>query len=129
MLMAHLAADAAGFDDADLRVIAQCPKTFSLGRSPTMLVLGDDIDRSLGPDAFHLPSVRRALRSAGAAIIVSSGPILLPYAAAATAAVLGRKHAVLIETREQHEKPWLDLVQQHAPNAKTMLSTVFAGTA
>jgi hypothetical protein len=90
---------------ATLLVIAQCPKPFSLGRSPTMPVLGDDMDQSLGPNAFHLPSVRRALREAGAAIIVSSGPLLLPYETVGTTAVLGRRHAVLIETREQHEKP------------------------
>ena len=46
----------------------------------------------------------------------------------ATAAVLGR-HALIVETRLEHEFQWVQLIQKLAPRRPLILSTVRGGTA
>ena len=41
-------------------------------RRKAIVLLGDDMDVSIGPDGFHLPSVRRLTRASGAFAVVSS---------------------------------------------------------
>lgn len=96
---------------------------------PTLTIIGDDFDAAHGPEGFHLPSVRRAIRSSLVFTVVSSAPSVEVYAAAAMAAVLGRLNALLVETRPEQELAWVGLIQKLAPGRPVLLSTVKAGHA
>lgn len=96
---------------------------------PAIVIIGDDFDKAVGPEGFHLPSVRRAIRSCQAFAVVSSGPLAPVYASIATASAIGRCNVMLIETRIEQEIPWLALVQKLAPRRHVLLSTVKGGNA
>lgn len=98
-------------------------------RKPAIVLLGDDFDHAVGPEGFHLPSVRRAMRACQAFAVVSSGPLAPVYASIAGASVIGRCNVMLIETRIDQEIPWLAMVQKLAPRRHVLLSTVKGGHA
>jgi hypothetical protein len=61
--------------------------------------------------------------------VVSGAPEPLVYRAVATQAALFRQHVVIVETRIEHEIPWLDFIRKTAPSLQILLSTVKGGTA
>jgi hypothetical protein len=95
---------------------------------PAIVMLGDDMEVSTGPAGFHLPSIRRAIRSCAGFAVVSAEPNPAVYAGVAAVAVAG-KRAMLIETRIEHEFAWVELVQKLAPNRPLMILTVKGGHA
>jgi len=97
-------------------------------RRKAVVLIGDDMETSVGPDGFHAPSIRRLIRACGAFAVVSSAPNPVVYAAVATAAIAGR-HALIVETRLAHEFQWVSLIQKLAPRRPLILSTVKGGTA
>ena len=102
---------------------------FPASEGPMITLIADDLDAALGPDGFHRKSLRRLIREAGCAVIVSSGPEERVYQTAAATAVVMRQPVVLIETRIEQELPWLDFVQKTKPGLPTLVSTVKSGRA
>ena len=92
-------------------------------RRPVVLIVGDDFDLSFEPAAFHRKSLRRFLRDAGAAVIVSGAPDPMPYGAALAGAILTGKYAIIIESREAHEPAWIALVKEAQPGLPLLVST------
>lgn len=112
--------------------VGQTAKPFRLPKDPgrpAIVVIGDDFDRAVGPEGFHMPSVRRAIRACTAFAIVSSGPQSAAYASIAVTAAASRRNVMLIETRPEQEIPWLALVQKLAPRRHVLLATVKGGHA
>lgn len=112
--------------------VPQVPEPFRIPRGatrPTLTVIGDDFDAALGPEGFHRPSLRRAIRTSKAFAVVSSAPTIAAYSSiSATAALLG-VNTLLVETRPEQEIPWLALIQKLAPRRPIWLSTVEGGHA
>ncbi len=96
---------------------------------PIVLIVGDDFDLSYGPAAFHRKSLRRFLRSAGAAVIVSGAPHPTPYGAAVAGSILTGKNSIVIESREAHEPAWIALVKAVQPGLPVLVSTPGATSA
>ena len=134
------------FSPAYLRPIIECVRDHRVGmlfvgqtskpfrapvaaRQPQIVLVGDDFDQAWGPEAFHMPSVRRAIRACEAFAVVSSGPQPLVYASIAATAAFGRKNVMLIETRPEQEIPWLVIIQKLAPRRHIWLATVKGGHA
>jgi len=112
--------------------VRQTAKPFRISRDPTrpaIVMIGDDFDRAVGPDGFHLPSVRRAIRACSAFAVVSSAPPPDAYAAIAHTAAVTRRNTMLIETRVDQEIAWVALIQKLAPGRFILLSTVKGGHA
>jgi hypothetical protein len=117
---------------ADMMFVSQADGTFRTlaGRKrPVIFMIGDDFDEAKGPAGFHLPSVRRAIRSARCFAVVSSAPQADAYAAMAIAAAGTRRNTLIIETRPEQEIPWLALIQKLAPGRFIWLATVQGGHA
>lgn len=118
-------------DGACLMLVHQGRKPFTIpetnGRTPIAMIL-DDTDRSVGPDGFYLPATSRMIRASDAFAVVSSAPVVLPYAAMATIAATGRA-VMIIETLPEHELQWIALIKKLVPNAKVIVSTVKGGQA
>lgn len=97
-------------------------------RTAAVVILGDDMEQSKGPDGFHMPSVRRAIRACQAFAVISSAPTADVYTSMGAAAVGGR-NAMIVETRLGHEFEWVALIQKLAPRRPLIISTVKGGTA
>ncbi len=97
-------------------------------RRAAVVILGDDMDKSMGPEGFHLPSVRRVICACRVFAVVSSAAPCDVYAAMGAAAVLGR-NALIVETRLEHEFQWVSLIQKLAPGRPIIIATVKGGTA
>jgi hypothetical protein len=111
--------------------VPQGPQAFPFppsDRRKAVVLLGDDLDTSVGPEGFHMPSVRRLIRACGAFAVISSAADPAVYAALTTAAVAG-KHALIVETRLAHEFQWVALIQKLAPRRPLLISTVKGGHA
>jgi hypothetical protein len=89
---------------------------------PSVILIGDDLACSTGPDGFHEESVRAALKDARFVGIVATEPLLYIYNSAATCAARDRLNAVIIETRIEHKDAWLALVQEMARDAGIAVS-------
>jgi hypothetical protein len=112
--------------------VKQGREAFRLPRDPkraAMTIIGDDFERADGPDGFHMPSLRRIIRSSSAFAVVSCEPLVAVYASVAMAAGLTRRNTLLIETRPEQEIAWLKLIQKHAPGRPLQLATVKGGHA
>ena len=113
-------------------IVEQSAEPFCMPRDPSrsaIVLIGDDFDRAVGPGGFHLPSVRRAIRSCHAFAIVSSAPLVAVYKSVALTAALTRRNVMLVETRPEQEIPWLSVVQKLAPGRFVWLATVAGGRA
>lgn len=97
-------------------------------KRPAIFILGDDFDDSVGPDGFHLPSVRRAIRSCVAFGVLGGEATAEIYAALSAGAVAGGR-VMIIETRTLHEIPWVELIQKLAPGRPLIWGTVKGGRA
>lgn len=95
---------------------------------PAVVLIGDDMEESIGPEGFHMPSMRRMIRACSAFTVVSSAPTPEIYALG-TAPAVGGKNAAIIETRLAHEFQWVALIQKLAPGRPILLSTVKGGRA
>lgn len=102
-------------DDAPFRI----PR----GR-PTILLLGDDLDASVGPAHFHAKSLRRFVSRCCYGIVVACSPEIALYLTAATIASGLRKDVVLVETRPEHEADWVDRLRQIKPGLPLMVGMV-----
>ncbi len=114
-----------------LMIVPQGPDPFAIPAKAdraAVILIGDDMHRSTGPEGFHLPSVRRAIRACHAFVVVAGEPANDLYAGG-TAVAVGGKHAMIIETRPEHEIQWVSMIQKLAPKRPLMWSTVKGGTA
>lgn len=98
-------------------------------KKPAIVLIGDDMHRSVGPAGFHLPSIRRTIRACTAFAVVSGAPQADAYEAIARMAALTRRDVMLVETRLEHELDWLGLIQKLAPKRRILLATVEGGHA
>jgi hypothetical protein len=98
-------------------------------RDASIVIIGDDTDRALGPDGFHKPSMRRLFQLATETAVISSAPPEHVYAAMSTLAALGRRFVVIVETRPEQEIAWVEFIQAANPNLPILLVTVEAGRA
>ena len=124
---AHLAPPfAAVAEGLGLAIAAQTAEPFRLPENrPVVLVVGDDLDTSLGPDGFHKPSLRRVLRRAAGVAVMAGAPRPEPYALAAEAALTFGATMVLIECREITEGDWNAFVATAAPRVPRLIVTPF----
>lgn len=88
---------------------------------PAVVIIGDDMARSLGPPGFHLKSVRRVLTRAKAVAIMAGAPVETMYAQMTKLAVERRAIVVLIETTVAHEGEWSAYVEEVNPGADAHL--------
>ena len=91
---------------------------------PTILLIGDDLDAALGPNAFHQKSLKRYIRRCRSAVIVSCEPLDDVYFAAATIAIAARRDVLIVETRLEYEEAWRSLIQTVAPDISMLIATV-----
>lgn len=112
--------------------VPQGPEAFRIPdepRKPAIVLLGDDLEDCHGPDGFHMPSIRRAIRACSSFAIVSSAPQADAYEAIAQMAAATRRNVMLVETRLAQELAWLSLIQKLAPKRPILLATVEGGHA
>lgn len=112
-----------------LCIVPQAVKKFQAASKPTIFVIGDDTDKSVGPDGFHLPSLRRAIRSCAAFSVISCAPLPEAYACPSMTALALSLNAMIVETRLEHEAAWYSLIQRFAPDRPILLATVKGGRA
>lgn len=94
---------------------------------PTIVWLGDDYDRAVGPEGFDTKSLHAAL-SVSTPFVISGEPIVEYYATAAAIAAFGRFNVVLIETRPDQRDAWAELIKDVCPGHKLAILPTF-GTA
>lgn len=111
-----------------LVMVFQGPFEFTRpGGRPSIVLIGDDILCSLGPDGFHEESIRAALKDAAFVGIVATEPVPFIYNKAATFAARDRLNTAIIETRIEHKDAWLAFVQKMTPNAEIAVSVPMEG--
>jgi len=96
---------------------------------PVIYIIGDDFDCAHGPEGFHMPSVRRAIRQSLSFAVISSAPQADAYAAMAISAAAARCSTVIVETRPEQEIQWIKLIQKLAPKRFVWLATIEGGHA
>jgi len=94
------------------------------GDRAAIAIIGDDMDQAHGPAGFHLPSLRRSIRSANWFAVVSCEPIPKVYEAAALLCTTTRGNALIVETRPEQEIQWIQLIQKLAPGRPLCIATV-----
>ena len=105
--------------------ISQRAGRFDLPRDrPIVAILGDDMDKALGPAAFHRKSVRRFAARCRTASIVSCAPLLPLYAAPALAAMGLGLSGLIVETQPLFESDWADLILEANPTIALLIGTV-----
>ncbi|TZG25889.1 hypothetical protein [Sphingomonas montanisoli] len=95
---------------------------------PAIVMIGDDMDVSKGPDGFHGPSIRRAIKACRAFAVVACEPLAAAYGGVAGVAATGG-NAMLVETRPEHEMHWIKLILELAPGKPLLVCTVKGGNA
>jgi hypothetical protein len=84
---------------------------------PTIFVICDDVPESKGPEAVHRNSLQKFVKRCTGAVIVSSEPRVVAYAAAAArAAESGGQDVIIVETRAEHEADWKHALDAINPN-------------
>jgi hypothetical protein len=80
----------------------------SRANQPTIFVIcDDDMQECAALDAIHRDSLRKLVKRCTGAVIVSSEPRVVAYAAAAACAVeSGGRDVIIVETRPEHEADW-----------------------
>lgn len=97
-------------------------------RRPAVTIIGDDFDQSRGPDGFHAPSVRRAIRECSCFAVIAGEATAEIYATITAGAVAGGR-VMIVETRPDHEILWVELIQKLAPGRMIIWATVRGGRA
>jgi hypothetical protein len=103
-------------------VVARAPWHMPTDR-PVIVTVGDNMNVTVGPNAFHFPSVRRFARTCHTAFIIATAPVPKLYAAAAAEAAIGRHNVIVVETRLRHEADWVEVLQKANPRIAITLST------
>jgi hypothetical protein len=98
-------------------------------KRPAIIIIGDDLEQAVGPEQFHLPSIRRAVRASHSFAVISSAPPADLYQAMSTTAAVTRRNVMIVETRPEQEIQWVSLIQRLAPRQPICLSTVKGGHA
>lgn len=96
---------------------------------PIVLLLGDDYSLAWGPQAFSKTSMRRFLREASSAVVVSGAPEVEAYSLAVAGAVLSNRHTLIVESVERWESEWIAFLRELAPGLPTLISTPGATSA
>lgn len=115
-----------------LLVVAQGNTPFRLPRDPgrpAIILIGDDMHRSIGPDGYHMPSVRRAIRASQAFAVISCEALPHVYASMAATAAVTRRNVLIVETQPAHEIQWANLIRKLAPGKPLWLAVVEGGHA
>lgn len=92
---------------------------------PAVVVLGDDLDASRGPSAFHRRSLDRYLSRCMGVAIISCEALPEAYTSLAFQAVNNRQDVAIIETQPEHAPAWFALTLRAAPLAKILLCEPF----
>lgn len=103
-------------------IAAQSRRGFAIATDrPAIVVIGDDLHRSMGPGGFHAKSLERFLPRIGAAFIMAGEPVVSVYDDAAAYAVGRRRDVAVIETQPEHEAEWVRLIEALVPTAAVTL--------
>ena len=94
---------------------------------PTILVIGDDTDRALGPGGFDRMSIRRFAKRCGGAVLVPGVPLPVLYRTAARMAERGRAHVLLIETRPEQRRAWEAFLKRARPSMGVLVGAAQDG--
>lgn len=115
-----------------LLIVSQGSGPFAVPAKPkrraAVVMVGDDMVLSMGPEGFHQPSIRRTIQACRAFAVVSSAATTDVYANM-TAFAVGGRNAMIVETRLEHEFQWVTLIQKLAPGRPLIISTVKGGRA
>jgi hypothetical protein len=98
-------------------------------RNASIVLIGDDTDRALGPTGFDQSSMRRLFQRAEHVAVIASAPPEHVYAGMSTLAALARCFVVIVETRLEQEIAWVEFAKEANPNPSILLATVEAGHA
>lgn len=91
-------------------------------------IIGDDFEAAMGPEGFHMPSLRRIIRASASFAVVACEPLEQVYDALAFAVATTRKNVLLIETQPEAQAAWTALVRKLAPGRPLTIAQV-KGTA
>jgi hypothetical protein len=94
-----------------------------------VVIIGDDTDRSLGPDGFDKPSLRRLFRLATEVAVIASAPPADVYGAMCEIAMVMQRCVVIVETRPEQEIAWLEFAKAANAELPILFATVKAGRA
>lgn len=82
---------------------------------PCIVFIGDDMQRALGPRAFHRKSLKMLVCAVESVVLVASGPITKVYDDALDVARSKRRPVVILETLPVAEWDWVNFLERHAP--------------
>lgn len=91
---------------------------------PFIALIGDDMHRALGPNAFGKKMLSRLIGKADAAVIVATAPMYEVYDQMSQQVALVRRNVLLIETRPERELEWLTCLRSESPKLPITLCTV-----
>jgi hypothetical protein len=97
-------------------------------KGAALVMVGDDMKRSMGPSGFHRSSLRRAVRACRAFTVIPGEPAAETYAVG-TAPTVGGVNAMIVETRPEHAPEWVALIKNLAPGRPVLLAAPDGGTA
>lgn len=102
-------------------IVPQGAGAFQLapGSAPIIAIIGDDFERSLGPDAFDQPSLIRLVARCSQAIIMA-GFAPEVYQSAASWAICDRESVIIVETRSAHELQWAAFLKKAHPDVSIL---------
>jgi hypothetical protein len=103
------------------RQVFRAPRAM-LGRAAVVIV-GDDREVAEGPEAFHLPALRKLLRACAGFAVMSGAPVRDAYVLGPALALAVDRPVVLIETQERREADWWAFARKLAPRAAKLLVT------
>ena len=95
-------------------------------KRPFIALVGDDAERSVGPDFFDRPSLDRFIGMADAAAVISSAARADVYNAVGSMAVLLARNVLIVETSLEQEIAWTKAIQRVSPCLPTIICTVKA---
>ena len=116
---------------AGLLIVSQGQTPFAVPYKPArpaILLIGDDLVCSMGPAGFHEESLRAAIASSDAFVIVAGAPLPELYAVGSAVAV-GGKRGMIIETQPQQVAAWASLIDKLAKGRPVLVSVPKAGEA
>lgn len=91
---------------------------------PCVLFVGDDHETCEGPAAFHLPSLRRFVRTCRVAAIIACAPPESLYRLVINDATVLRRNVTIVETRGTHEADWYATIAKIKPHLSLALGLV-----
>lgn len=108
-----------------LILLAHTPAVHELAtlRAPAVVIVGDDLEVSEGPAAFHRGTLRAVLGRATHCAVMAGEAVPTIYATAVTAALMFRGVVVLIECSERTEVDWLAAMERWARRASKLMVT------